>query len=244
MNKKKAGMVTAVVCFVAAIAITGTYSFNNYRKVQKEMALAEEEQMAEETTTDLIINTAEENEDISMDVSEEVEAEQSELGTTEVEEIETAAETVKASFTEESQMLWPVDGTVLMNYSMDKTVYFKTLEQYKYNPAMIISSAVGDQVIAGAVGTVKSIDNSVQTGITVNVDLGNGYEVFYGQLKDVPLKVGDPVDAKTVVGYVTEPTKYYSLEGINVYFEMRKDGRPVNPMEYLVEAGTNGDGVF
>ena len=31
-------------------------------------------------------------------------------------------------------MIWPVSGTVLMNYSMDKTVYFATLDQYKYNP--------------------------------------------------------------------------------------------------------------
>ena len=62
-----------------------------------------------------------------------------------------------------------------------------------------------------------------------------GYELFYGQLKEVPVKAGDYVDAKTVLGYVGQPTKYYSVEGCNVYFEMRKDGQPVNPMEYLVE---------
>ena len=32
-----------------------------------------------------------------------------------------------------------------------------------------------------------------------------------------------------------DPTIYYSVEGCNVYFEMRKDGQPVNPMDYLVE---------
>ena len=71
--------------------------------------------------------------------------------------------------------------------------------------------------------------------MTVNVDIGNGYELFYGQLKEVPVKVGDQVEAKTIIGYVSAPTKYYSVEGSNVYFEMRKDGQPVNPMEYLVE---------
>ena len=139
------------------------------------------------------------------------------------------------SFTSISKLLWPVDGNVLLSFSMDKTVYFSTLDQYKYNPAMVISGAEGDQVIASAPGIVKSIDVTAETGTTVNVDLGNGYELFYGQLKEVPVKAGDYVDAKTVLGYVGQPTKYYSVEGCNVYFEMRKDGQPVNPMEYLIE---------
>ena len=87
-----------------------------------------------------------------------------------------------------------------MNYSMDKTVYFSTLDQFKYNPALIIFGAEGDQVIAGAAGIVKSIDVTAQTGTTVNLDLGNGYELLIGQLKEVPLNVGDTVEANTVVG--------------------------------------------
>ena len=61
-------------------------------------------------------------------------------------------------------MIWPVSGTVLMNYSMDKTVYFATLDQYKYNPALVISGAEGDQVLCGAPGIIKSIDVTAQTG--------------------------------------------------------------------------------
>ena len=109
-----------------------------------------------------------------------------------------------------------------MNYSMDKTVYFATLDQYKYNPALVISGAEGDQVLCGAPGTIKSIDVTAQTGTTVTVDLGNGYEVLYGQLKEVPVKVGDQVEAKSILGYIGQPTKYYSVEGCNVYMELRK----------------------
>ena len=36
-----------------------------------------------------------------------------------------------------------------------------------------------------------------------------------------------------VIGYVTEPTKYYSVEGSNLYFELRKDGVPVDPIEFF-----------
>ena len=71
--------------------------------------------------------------------------------------------------------------------------------------------------------------------LPVNVDIGNGYELLYGQLKEVPVKVGDYVEAKSVLGYVSQPTKYYSKEGCNVYFEMRKNGQPVNPVEYTAD---------
>ena len=111
-----------------------------------------------------------------------------------------------------------------MNYSMDKTVYFATLDQYKYNPALVISGAEGDQVLCGAPGIIKSIDVTAQTGTTVTVDLGNGYEVLYGQLKEVPGKVRRPGRGKKHSRLYRTATKYYSKEGSNLYFAMKKDG--------------------
>ena len=45
---------------------------------------------------------------------------------------------------------------------------------------------------------------------------------MYGQLKEVQVKVGDYLEAGNVIGYLEIPTKYYSLEGCNLYFEMLK----------------------
>ena len=36
-----------------------------------------------------------------------------------------------------------------------------------------------------------------------------------------------------VVGYLSEPTKYYSVEGPNLYFEVTKDGEPKDPAVYM-----------
>lgn len=36
-----------------------------------------------------------------------------------------------------------------------------------------------------------------------------------------------------VIGYISEPTKYYSEEGSNLYFELQKDDQPVDPMGYF-----------
>ncbi len=155
--------------------------------------------------------------------------------TASIDSAETAGGGSEINFSEGDKLIWPVSGAVLMNYSMDKTVYFATLEEYKYNPALIIGGAVNDQVISAGKGIVKSIDKTPQEGTTVTVDMGNGYEAIYGQLQNVQVKTGDSVEAKTVLGYLAEPTRYYSVEGCNLYFEFRKDGQPIDPLQYLSE---------
>ena len=248
-QKMKGATVAAVLCFVAAIAIVGTYTFNDYKRTQQKAELArvdEEDRTKEEETKEpaeeannLVVKNQDEPEEPAETVPEDTDAgTENDAGTgtnAGGNAQSTAGSGMSVNFGEDSKLLWPVNGTVLMSYSMDKTVYFSTLDQYKYNPAVVISGAEGDQVLCGTTGIVKSIDVTAETGTTVNVDIGNGYELFYGQLKEVPVKVGDYVEAKSVLGYVSQPTKYYSVEGCNVYFEMRKDGQPINPVEYLEE---------
>ncbi len=232
---KKRAAVGVAVCFIATLVLTGAYTWKNYQNKIAEEERLMEEQMAK---TNEEAQAAKEasgaakkwEQDVKENVVEEA-AEQAKATYTEALETKTAT----PNFTESSQLLWPVNGNVLMSYSMDKSVYFSTLDQYKYNPALVISGTLNDNVIAAAPGIVKSIDTMRETGTTVTVDMGNGYECLYGQLKDVQVKTGDYVNAKDVIGYVSEPTKYYSVEGCNLYFEMRKDGQPVNPMDYMTE---------
>ena len=136
-------------------------------------------------------------------------------------------------FTPEEGLTWPLEGNVLLDYSMDSTIYFQTLDQYRYNPAMVIGGDVNSKVKLIASGKIKEISTNEETGCTVVQDLGDGYEAIYGQLKEVNYEVGDLVEQGQVVGYVSEPTKYYSMEGSNLYFSLQKDGEPVNPLDYF-----------
>ena len=126
-----------------------------------------------------------------------------------------------------------MDGNVLLNYSMDETIYFSTLDQYKYNPALVIAGNVGQEVRSAEEGKVTSIKTDAQTGVTVTVSLGDGYEVVYGQLGEVCVNQGENITEGDIIGYLGEPTKYYSVEGCNLYFQLLKNGEPVNPLEYL-----------
>lgn len=240
--KGKGAAVGIVICFVAVIAMVGAYTFGNYRKqIDEQVAKAEQEaekltedKSEEATTNDIVLPEAED--EISAESDETADAAESEETTEEDTQAAgetSAADTSSVWFTEESTLTWPASGAVLLGYSMDQTVYFSTLEQYKYNPALIIGGEVGETIAASAAGIVTNIEETAQTGTTVTLDMGNGYTAVYGQLKDVPLSIGDYVGAGETVGYLNDPTKYYSVEGPNLYFEILKDGEPVDPTNFM-----------
>lgn len=116
---------------------------------------------------------------------------------------------------------------------MDKTIYFPTLQQYKYNPAIVIAATQGSNIAAAANGRVTTVGYDPIIGNMVVMDLGNGYELTYGQLENITVSEGSYVSVGDGIGTVASPTKYFSLEGTNVYFKLTKDGEPVNPMGQL-----------
>ncbi len=149
--------------------------------------------------------------------------------------VETDANPVKNTlhFDEENGLLWPLQGEILMEYSDEQVVYFKTLAQYRTNPAIIIGAKEGDEVKASADGIVTEVSTSDQTGRTVTMDIGDDYSVKYGQLKEVSVQKGDTVTEGQVIGKVAAPTNYYSLEGANLYYQVLQKDQTVNPMLLL-----------
>ena len=151
------------------------------------------------------------------------------------EDTEAIATTIQPvlDFAEQDKLVWPIVGDILINYSMDRTIYFPTLDQYKYHPAIVISASLGETITAAADGKVISVNYDPQLGNTVVMDLGNQYELTYGQLDNITVSEGSYVATGDIIGSVASPTKYYSTEGANVYFKLTKDGEPVNPMSRL-----------
>ena len=232
MKKERSAAVGLVVGFVAMIAIVGAITYSNYEgKVEDKQAKAEEENQEE--------NMQAENE-------REEESQSANAGDVQVEiedypeiiepESPISHEIVQESplvFSDEDVLSWPVDGNVLIPFNMEQTVYFATLDQYKYNPAVVIAGEVGEEVWSATDGKVTSIKQDAQTGTTVTVDLGDGFEAVYGQLGELHVKEGDRIDEGVLIGYLGEPTKYYSVEGCNLYFQLLKDGEAVDPLHYL-----------
>lgn len=248
--RQKQYVIAGALVVIAAIATTVIYSNEQEKereqleaelaeemsKSQQDVAKEEEKEAAEASS--LIQpkpEKAESTETAALE-SQSTEAAETEENTKETEKEETAETASKQEqmhFSPEDGIAWPLEGNVVLNYSMDSTVYFPTLDQYKYNPAVIIEGEVNSKVYSIAKGKVTAVRNDEVTGCTVTVELGDGYQAIYGQLKELNFKEGDYVEAGHVLGYVSEPTKYFSEEGSNLYFEMQKDGIPVNPIDFF-----------
>lgn len=143
------------------------------------------------------------------------------------------AEKIAAYTFDAGKITWPVEGEICLEYNVQHTVYYSTLDLYRCNPGICISSAVGTAVIAGADGVVTGVAEDDFYGTMVTVALGDDYEATYGQLADVCVNVGDEVSASTQIGTVAEPTIYFTEEGAHLFFEVTKGGETADPLDYL-----------
>ena len=137
------------------------------------------------------------------------------------------------SFGEDSSMMWPTVGNVILNYNMTNTIYFPTLDVYRCNPAIVISAPEDSVVSAAADGLVIAVYETNETGLTMEIALGNDYVMTYGQLKNLTVGVGSQVKRGDVLAAVAAPSQYYTVEGSNLYFKLDKAGTSVNPMDFI-----------
>lgn len=235
-------LVVAIVALAVTVYQAGTQT-NEDESILPQVAAQEDGKLPSGTTVPMVdAGTADVEAEVETQTEETKEAEASTENAQAEEpqesadaaaEAEASAPVIDVNFTEETLMSWPLEGQVLLDYSMDHTVYHPTLDLYKYSKGIAIQSSVGSPVMAASNGTVASIEEMSETGTTIVLDLGNGYQSVYGQLKDINVTVGQTIPQGTILGYVNEPTKYYTEEGSNLYFAMSKDGAPIDPIQYL-----------
>lgn len=137
------------------------------------------------------------------------------------------------TFHKDKGLDWPVKGNIILPYSVDRTTYYATLKQYMTNPAILISGEVGTEVKAAAKGIITSITEDARTGNTITMDIGSDYKVVYGQLENIKLKVGDTVEAGSVIGKISKATKYFVIEGSHLYFQVYEGEDTLDPMTLL-----------
>lgn len=139
------------------------------------------------------------------------------------------ADTRELHFAESEGLLRPLEGEILIPYSMDKGVFFETLEHYAYNSATMIVAQEGMNVAACADGKVVDISEDYKFGKMVTMDLGDGYQITYGQLKDINVSPGSYVNAGESVGTVAQPTRSFCREGANLYLKLTANGEEMDP---------------
>jgi septal ring factor EnvC (AmiA/AmiB activator) len=67
----------------------------------------------------------------------------------------------------------------------------------------------------------------------ITTDIGSGYTVTYGQLKNLKVSEGDEVKEGQLLGVVAKPTQYFSEEGSNLFFQVKENGTALDPLLLL-----------
>ena len=148
-------------------------------------------------------------------------------------QVPVTADAGELNFNSEKTIAWPVSGSVILPFSMETTVYFKTLDQYRCNPGMLISAGNGTTVQSAFLGKVTEVTSDDIYGNMVTVYLGNDYSVTYGQLDTVYVKEGDYVRAGESIGTIGNPTDSFKEEGSHLFFEMTEGETPVDPVLFM-----------
>ena len=60
-----------------------------------------------------------------------------------------------------------------------------------------------------------------------------GQGTVCGQLKELQVKENEYVKEGQVLGYIAEPTKYYSVEGANIFFELTHEDKAIDPLNQM-----------
>lgn len=139
--------------------------------------------------------------------------------------------TQELHFTESTGLLRPIAGelSVVIPFSSEAGVYFETLDHYKRSYAIVVSADEGTSVKACATGKVINIFENEEIGHAVTMELGDGYQITYGQLRDIQVPLGGYVNAGDVFAAIAEPTKYFVREGSNLYLQLTANGTAIDP---------------
>lgn len=104
-----------------------------------------------------------------------------------------------------------------------------TGDVHSYGNGVLIKAPGGSEVRAVAAGKVIYAGFLRGYGLLLIINHGNGWMSMYGNNEALLHEVGAKVAAGAVIATASAPT------GVNTgeYFEMRKDGKPVDPRQWL-----------
>lgn len=130
----------------------------------------------------------------------------------------------------------PIKGSKGLNYAGDTLVYSKTLEEWTTHTGIDIKAQEGEIVRASENGVIKEINEDDLWGIVITIDHGNGLTTKYAYLsaKDM-VKVGQQVQKGDAIGKVGKGKGMELCEGPHLHFEVLKDGKHMNPNDYLTD---------
>jgi murein DD-endopeptidase MepM/ murein hydrolase activator NlpD len=100
----------------------------------------------------------------------------------------------------------------------------------KLHTGMDFTASVGTDIYATGNGTVVKVEKDGRGyGNTVIINHGYGYETLYGHMSKFNVRPGQKVKRGDLIGFVGNSG---SSTGPHLHYEVRKNGNPVNPVNF------------
>ena len=99
--------------------------------------------------------------------------------------------------------------------------------------AVDISCWYWTEIHAPADGVVVRAEKSKGSGVFIEISHGYGYTTLYAHLKKLNVQPGQAVKRFDVLGYVGNTGR---STGPHLHYEVRYEGKPVNPMKFMMDA--------
>lgn len=218
-KKKNNGVYIAICCSALIVAMVG---------YANRISLKESEEKTRditEVTPDVVITETSHEAEVEVPDVNIVKETQDEP-----EESEKPKETEKPEVIE---FVAPVAGKVIEEYSGDDLVYNEALKDWRAHSGVDFEAKIGEEVKASAKGIIESVFDS-NMGRCVIIDHQNGFRTMYANLEETEtVKEGDQVMAGDVIGIVGNTALGDITDLEHLHFEIIKDGKNVNPVEYL-----------
>lgn len=123
---------------------------------------------------------------------------------------------------------WPVRGGWISSYyGMRKDPFHG---RRAFHSGVDFGAKRGSRIYAAATGIVEFAGAKDQYGLMVVLNHGGGYQTRYGHASELLVKVGQGVERGAPVARVGSTGR---STGPHLHFEVLKDGRAVNPLNFL-----------
>jgi len=126
-----------------------------------------------------------------------------------------------------SSFRWPIKGTLTSSYGWRT---HPITGERSFHEGLDIAASYGTAVGAAAGGKVTFAGWNGGYGRLVIIDHGDGVETRYGHLSSIAVSTGQYVSSGETIGYVGQSG---DATGPHLHFEMRKNGKTVDPRDYL-----------
>ena len=129
----------------------------------------------------------------------------------------------------------PVAGQTVAEFAADCLGYNETTRDWRTHAGLDIAAEEGAQVCAAAAGTVYSVYDDEELGMTVVITHDGGYTTQYASLAaEVSVLPGDAVALGQPIGTVGTTALLESALEPHVHFSVTCNGDPMDPREFLL----------